>query len=251
MNDRRFIELLNLYVDQELPEDAARQLENEIAQRPERRRVYSQYCRMQRACVRLLAQPSAPAPRIEAMLAAAAQPGEAPPEGLFTVPAEPAIRPARSGQRATAWWGWGSGAMAAAACVALVLLLGGTRSGEPDPGASGQPAAIATADPGTTPEGAVAGDMTSPTYRAVVAVNALPWTSAARAGEAAAVISLDEPSLAWLQELRLTPIRQLSFESLQFDSRGGIKEPVEPSTFVQDGSEPPATSELHAFEFQR
>lgn len=50
MNDRQFIELLNLYVDNEIgPEDALR-LEAEVLTHPERREVYRQYCRMQKAC---------------------------------------------------------------------------------------------------------------------------------------------------------------------------------------------------------
>ena len=56
MNDREFIELLNLYVDREIcPEDAVR-LEAEVGTHPERRRVYDQYCRMQKACSMLSAQ---------------------------------------------------------------------------------------------------------------------------------------------------------------------------------------------------
>lgn len=58
MNDREFIELLNLYVDREIsPEDAAR-LEAEVVGHGERRRVYDQYCRMQKACSMLSAQPA-------------------------------------------------------------------------------------------------------------------------------------------------------------------------------------------------
>jgi Putative zinc-finger len=50
MNDREFIELLNLYIDREIsPEDALR-LEAEVMTRPDRREVYTQYCKMQKAC---------------------------------------------------------------------------------------------------------------------------------------------------------------------------------------------------------
>ena len=50
MNDREFIELLNLYLDHEIaPADAAR-LEAEVRDNPERRRIYLDYCRMQKAC---------------------------------------------------------------------------------------------------------------------------------------------------------------------------------------------------------
>lgn len=53
MTDRKFTELLNLYLDDEIsPEDAAA-LEREIQRSPERRRLYRRYCQMQRACVML------------------------------------------------------------------------------------------------------------------------------------------------------------------------------------------------------
>ncbi len=50
MNDKEFIELLNLYVDREIsPADALR-LEKVVATNPRRREVYDQYCRIQKAC---------------------------------------------------------------------------------------------------------------------------------------------------------------------------------------------------------
>jgi hypothetical protein len=53
MNDREFIELLNLYVDREIsPQDALR-LDAEVAGDPQRRKVYDQYCRIQKACTML------------------------------------------------------------------------------------------------------------------------------------------------------------------------------------------------------
>jgi hypothetical protein len=50
MNDKKFIELLNLYVDREVTPEDALLLEAEVATNPDRRRVYDQYCRMQKAC---------------------------------------------------------------------------------------------------------------------------------------------------------------------------------------------------------
>ena len=50
MKDSEFIQLLNLYLDHEIsPADAAR-LEAEVQANPERRKIYQQYCRMQKAC---------------------------------------------------------------------------------------------------------------------------------------------------------------------------------------------------------
>ena len=59
MKDSKFIELLNLYIDQQIsPEDAAL-LEEEILQNPRRRQTYGQYCRIHRACTMALDRYSA------------------------------------------------------------------------------------------------------------------------------------------------------------------------------------------------
>ena len=54
MKESTFMELLNLYIDQQIsPEDAAR-LEDEIQSNARRRLVYQQYCKMHRACTIVL-----------------------------------------------------------------------------------------------------------------------------------------------------------------------------------------------------
>ncbi len=50
MKESRFIELLNLYIDQQITSANAAALEEEIMANPRRRRTYEQYCRMHRAC---------------------------------------------------------------------------------------------------------------------------------------------------------------------------------------------------------
>jgi len=65
MKESKFIELLNLYIDQQISPEDARLLEEEILQDPRRRRIYNQYCKMHRACTlvfenfRAQAQPAA------------------------------------------------------------------------------------------------------------------------------------------------------------------------------------------------
>jgi len=56
MKDREFLELLNLYIDHEITPDDAVRLEAEVAARPDRRELYSQYCKMQKACSMLSGQ---------------------------------------------------------------------------------------------------------------------------------------------------------------------------------------------------
>ena len=53
MKNEKFIELLNLYLDGALPPAQAAELEREIQENPERRRIYRQYCQMQHACTLL------------------------------------------------------------------------------------------------------------------------------------------------------------------------------------------------------
>jgi hypothetical protein len=50
MKESKFIELLNLYVDHQISPAEAELLEAEVKANPERRRVYREYCQMQKAC---------------------------------------------------------------------------------------------------------------------------------------------------------------------------------------------------------
>jgi hypothetical protein len=96
MKESKFIELLNLYVDQQIsPEDAAL-LEEEILRDLRRRKIYSQYCRMHRACGLALKQDQARNQAEEKVVAFA--------------------EPRRS------HWGYYVAGAAAAACVALVAV---------------------------------------------------------------------------------------------------------------------------------
>lgn len=61
MKESRFIELLNLYIDQQISSEEAAELEGEISQSPAHYRTYLQYCRMHRACVVLFENFQTPA----------------------------------------------------------------------------------------------------------------------------------------------------------------------------------------------
>lgn len=98
MKDSKFIELLNLYVDHQISSTDAALLEAEIQRDPERRRIYRQYCQMQKACVVL----------------ADTFRGDAPVGGKIVD--FPATR------RTAANLAYTVGALAAAACVALVMV---------------------------------------------------------------------------------------------------------------------------------
>jgi hypothetical protein len=70
MNDKKFIELLNLYVDREVSAEDALLLEAEVATNPRRRKVYDQYCRMQKACSMLSSELSGKAADMDRRLLA-------------------------------------------------------------------------------------------------------------------------------------------------------------------------------------
>jgi len=105
VKESKFIELLNLYIDQQISPAEAGLLEDDIQHNARHRRIYQQYCRMHRACTMVLEN-----------LGNRADPAEAladPPAGRVVAFAP---RPRRRS------WGYAAAALAAAACVALVAV---------------------------------------------------------------------------------------------------------------------------------
>jgi hypothetical protein len=110
MKESRFLELLNLYVDQQIEPRDAELLEQEILRDPARHRTYVQYCRMHRACT---------------MLYEEAMKGEVSVRHSFEDAHEPAIATSRSWNPFLAATGF---AAVAAALVALAFLRVGPAS---------------------------------------------------------------------------------------------------------------------------
>lgn len=105
MKESKFIELLNLYIDQQIsPEDAVL-LEEEILNNPRHRRIYHQYCKMHRACTLIMENISARADQATTGVEEAA-----------SRVVDFGLRPRRSA------WGYYAAGLAAAACVALVAV---------------------------------------------------------------------------------------------------------------------------------
>ncbi len=211
MNDSKFIELLNLYLDHEIsPADAAL-LEAEVARDPARREVYREYCRMQKACVVLTSQF-----------------GDA-------APAEPAAFSPRPARRASSAL-WASGVLAAA-CAAIVIS-GRLHTARPEsvPQGAGLAQSPVPAAPAT-------GD-----FKPVFVARGLakdPDTAAAGPLFPAA----DKGSqFAWMQEVNLAPIDRLSAGTLLLDTKPELRlatrlEVERPDSGVQ--------AEKAAFQFQR
>ena len=114
MNDRRFLELLNLYLDHQIGPDEANELDAAVHSSPERRRTYEEYCQLQRGCCQLgnTARLSAPAaPRFSRSLRDAERKISAPP------------------RRAIAWYPLQIGAFASVAvAVGFTLVVFSSRS---------------------------------------------------------------------------------------------------------------------------
>ncbi|RRJ96706.1 hypothetical protein Ga0100231_023245 [Opitutaceae bacterium TAV4] len=113
MKDRRFKELINLYLDNEISMSEAAELEAELHCNPVRREEYHDYCRLQRGCSTLFETECSRAPASFALHRALRD-------------AERRIeRPASSAAfwQRRQWWAYGSAAAVAASLVLVVVRL--------------------------------------------------------------------------------------------------------------------------------
>jgi len=264
MKESRYIELLNLYVDHRLTPAEAVELEAEVQRSPERRRIYSQYCRMQKACAVLFDAERSLAPKTAAVLS--------------SFDSHP-----RSSRMAPIWRWAVVPAMGLAAAIAFVAVLGtdrlsefvrtksgagalapeiaATRPDESGPAVLAQLAAGTNAHAIVTPVGAVLSE---------TEVSIPPAVSDARAQEsfrpsfksflarATTVIgrtagngssSTHQVDLAWLNNVKLPPLNALSGQEAAFE-----RQPVlaRPETRIYRGREPmQGNVEMISFQFQR
>jgi hypothetical protein len=98
VKESKFIELLNLYIDQQISPPDAAQLEAEILHDPQRRRTYREYCQLHRACTLVFE------------------------DSRVRAEAEEPDRVIELAPRRRAAWGYYAAGLAAAACVALVAV---------------------------------------------------------------------------------------------------------------------------------
>ena len=205
MKETRFIELLNLYVDQQLSGLEAAELEAEIQSNPARHRTYREYCRMQKGCAQLFEYERSAAPA-SAKLSRALTEAD---RKILAFPVAPSRRVLARG--------YGFAALAAAACVAFVVMR------QPKPPASATVTSIGSTEHAptvvATPATVVAMDMGSkPGFSAALAEPAFRTLTVSstdgvffneRASPAAA-------SLVWMQDVQLKPIRKVSSDEFLF-----------------------------------
>lgn len=194
MKESKFIELLNLYVDHQINASDAALLEAEIQKNPERRKIYREYCQMQKAC---------------AILAESFRPQTQPSGGeVVEFP-----------RRRAAWNAatYIMGAMAAAACVALVVV---NRNRIADTAISPQSAPVVAAVNGVeAADETVAQDAPSAAVPAPAPApqrQVLQPVFAGLVGDAARVESADRAPLDWVNQVNLQPV---AVETLRFEAR--------------------------------
>jgi anti-sigma-K factor RskA len=243
MNEPLFIELLNLYVDQQLSATEAAELESEIKQNPARRRTYQQYCRMQKACAQLFEHERSAAPASAVLARDIRQVNRK----VVNFPAESA-RPLWSTSFSIA-------AVAAAACVALVVL----RQAE---SGSAQPEATVVATTAENPNvSTLETDVAASHLVATVKAESdksefqpIFTAQTLRAHERqnlffVSSVKTEESRLEWMRQVQLEPIRKVSAENFAFGSRAPADKPIN-ATFSSSSNDEQAM-EMNAFQFQR
>lgn len=244
MKDSEFIDLLNLYLDHEISAADAARLEAEVQNNPARRRVYQDYCRMQKAC-KMLAEEfqnepvSVPDPKV--------------------IDFEVARRRARAGNYYVA------GAFAAAAACVAIIFVGRSRE---QAGAlnsadvvadAGRPAAVQTvagtaaATPSVPAPRAIAqtvnvGVRVEQPSMGVVAGQPLLLSGNAQADAVLrAAAEQAAAQFAWMERVQLAPIQQRGANSeLRFDAR-----PASMRTDPGGAQRLQQEAELSAYRFQR
>ena len=212
MNDSEFIEYLNLYLDHEITAADAARLEAEVQRSPERRRIYRDYCRMQKACM-VLAKDF----NDEAASAAAQERGPLEVEG------------ARRFSWVTGVWG-AAGLFAVAACVALVFIA------NRKPGASpvGRPVVSSVApelemgvivgrSENIAAQASFARSVTVPASRRSelqpgLALGSLSLGQSIAGGESPAEGSLPA-QFDWMSSLQIAPMQRMELEGFRFEAR--------------------------------
>jgi hypothetical protein len=237
MNDRRFIELLNLYVDQQIDPSESAELEAEVMRSPERRRTYNQYCRLQRACCLLGDGARSTAP---SSVSFARSLREA--ERKIAEPRRPVWRTAYTGMY---------GAAAMAACVAVVWVVNrpapasGSFTANSNTGVSAPveirvPIVQVAAAPIPSAISSSSFDL-----QPALAANVLGVARNAREAEIAAT---DREALEWMQRVDLLPAQRVVVDEQTFETRATLQQDnrVFRSRHAVQGN-----AEFTAFQFQR
>lgn len=241
MNDRRFIELLNLYLDHQIDPAEAGELESEVMRNPARRRIYDQYCRLQRGCCLLgeRERSAAPASAVFARSLRSAERKIAAPRRLWWVSAY-------------------SGAVAAsamAACVAVIVVVRNQTPAGPqndslqiaatpqspaiDVAAAGSVAAPVAVDPAARPM------LASFSAHPMLTVSDF---SAARNAREAEIAANDREVREWMQRVEQSSVHPVVVDDRAFETRPTLHQD---NRVFRSRHDLQATAEFTAYQFQR
>lgn len=250
MKETRFIELLNLYVDQQLTAAEATELEGELQRNPSRRRTYQQYCRMQKGCAQLFEQERQAAPSTTKLSRALAQADRK----VIAFPSTGNIWLRRGV--------FASGVAAMAACLALVFVRQSTVSTHNiapmavDPAPATEVAKVEPVAPATPLVQTVAIPPADPQtqkmrklyYSVLPARQFVPVKVVTVNGEA--VVNTEEkPDFAWMKNLELAPMRPVSAEDLMSGTNSQNQEQA--GSFINSRRPAQGMYENAAFQYQK
>jgi len=211
MKDSEFTELLNLYLDHEISAADAARLEAEVLSNPARRRIYQDYCRMQKACKLLAAEFQTGA--------VAGTPGR-----VADFDQQPAVR-------RHAGWLYASGALAAAAaCVAIAFLAMSHRwqTGASNANIAAAPSfagedQVVIAAPENVANRSIPQTVTVPAIHLASQANEFQSVALGSAANARSGLryylgnsAASDPQFDWLRKVRIAPIQRVSIEEFRF-----------------------------------
>lgn len=246
MKESEFIELLNLYLDHEISAADAVRLEAEVQANGARRKVYQQYCRMQKACKVLTSD----------FQTDGAEAGVATERKVIAFNPQRAAAIAAQRRRTNVVLTFGT--LAAAACVAVILVNRGDRS--PNRAQDTAPALVQH-NASATAAGAqrFASETSGPralgnrngaaVSQTTLVTDPLLLTKHTEA-EATVVAANDgADQLKWINSVQLRPLQQgVPADELRFDVRPATLRP-DPRTLPGNRAPAEAKVEMTAFRF--
>ena len=232
MNESRFIELLNLYVDHQITQDEAAELEAAIAGEPARRRTYQEYCRMQRACSLLGARECTQAPASFAFQ-----------KSLQEAERKIIAFPGRQKATRRAYTAAFAGMAAIAACIAFVVVHGGFQSGERGGQANAPAALIASSE---QPKTGVKTVIHTPSTLAAQPVFVAQNVAVSRQPET--LPAEQRLPLEWMQRVELPPVQRVLVDDNTFEARPTLQQD---NRVFRSRRPVQGNAEFAAFQFQR
>lgn len=244
MNEERFIELLNLYVDHQLSREEAAELETELRSNPKRRNTYQQYCRMQKACSRLFEHERTQAPASLALVKALA----AADRKIVGFPMQSVWR----GRFVTI-----SGFAAAAACVALVFMAQNKPAVDTPMAqsitvpAETKSAPIAAVQPVTIPAAEQNVAAVTESERQYYSVLPARKTNSLHVDSSNLIFaqSRQDRALDWMKQVDIKPLKLTKFEDLNADGRTNSDSNAR--VFLTRSPSVQEETEMTVFEFRR